>query len=119
MRRVGAPLGGRVHWFLLNLSSYVRNNFSCRYEYLYHNYILHRRVAQFSKNNVRYMSVFVVNRTSKKCWRVMAFYVDTAEVKYKSFKTSIAACAWIDSVAQEWHSGREWTRDREFIGNQK
>lgn len=65
--RIGAPMGGRVHWLLLFLSKRFLNAYRLRFDYEYHNYYFSR----YDGRTVR--DEFIVVRTSRSCFRVMYF----------------------------------------------
>lgn len=117
MAKVGAPKGGRVHWFLLNLPPYVKKNYWVNYAYPNHDYFLCRRCKQVSMNNFRYMDMYIVKRTSRKCWRLMAFNMETAQTVFRVFRKSAEVAEYIGELAKEWHGGRGWTEDRGYIEN--
>ena len=117
MAKVGAPKGGRVHWFLYELPVYVRKNYFAFYNYAIHDYMLCRKCKKMSDNNFLYMDLYIVKRTSRKCWKVMAFNVETLQTVYRSFTKSADAGQFINELANEWHGGRAWTEDREYIEN--
>lgn len=115
MAKVGAPKGGRVHWLLLNLPLYVVRNYWACYDYTTHDYCIFRKCKQISLNNFRYMDIYMVKRTSRKCWRLMAFNMETAQTVFRSFRKSSDVAEYINELAQSWHSGRAWTEDRKYI----
>ena len=117
MGKVGAPKGGRVHWFLYELPMYVRTNYFAFYNYAIHDYMLFRKCKKMSDNNFLYADLFIVKRSSHKCWKVMAFNVETSQTEYRAFKRSTEAGQFICELAPQWHDGREWTQDREYIEN--
>lgn len=82
--RVGAPKGARVHWILLHLNSAFFNAYKCFYRYSNHNYIFYRFVGNRKKIN----DLFVVCRTSKKCFRLMYVNIAYDVYFYRSFATS-------------------------------
>ncbi len=115
MAKVGAPKGGRVHWLILNLPLYVIRNYWISYDYTTHDYCIFRRCKQISLNNFLYMDIYIVKRTSRKCWRLMAFNMETAQTVFQTFRKSVEVAEYINEVANEWHCGRAWTEDREYI----
>ena len=117
MAKVGAPKGGRVHWLLLNLSDYTWHNYWVYYDYPTHDYLIARKVHHMSLRTFNFMDIYIVKRTSRKCWRLMAFNMDTAQTVYRTFRKSCEVADFIDELANEWHSGRAWTEDREYIEN--
>ena len=66
--RVGAPLGGRVHWLLLNLSGNFKVNHTLSYNYKTHCYTFYRYTGQ---RNKRIVDVYIIIRTSKRCFKLM------------------------------------------------
>lgn len=118
MAKVGAPKGGRVHWLLINLPLYVKKNYYVNYNYPYHDYCIHRKCKKISTYNFAYMDLYVVKRTSRKCWRLMAFNMETAQTIYRTFSKSAEVAAYIGELANAWHEGRAWTQDREYIENE-
>ena len=117
MAKVGAPKGGRVHWLIFNLSSYVCRNYWRFYDYPTHDYLICRRCHHLSWRTFNFMDIFIIKSPSRKCWRVMAFNMDTAQTVYRTFRKSSEVADFIDELASEWHGGREWTEDREYIEN--
>lgn len=118
MAKVGAPKGGRVHWLLINLPLYVRLNYWVNYDYPTHDYFLCRKCRKISLNNFRFMDLYIVKRTSRKCWRLMAFHMETAQTVFRTFRKSAEVAECIGEIAKAWHSGRAWTEDREYIENE-
>lgn len=114
-RRVGAPKGGRVHWFLLNLPCYVTENYRCSFDYEKHAYFLFRRCAQISKGNFAISDFYTIVRTSRRCWRVTAHDMVSKETVYKSAQTSAGAGKIVAEYARKWHDDRPWTSDRQVI----
>lgn len=117
MRKVGAPKGARVHWFLLQLPEYISKNYYARYDYSQHNYFLYRRCSKISNYNFFYSDFYIITRTSKRCWRISAHYCETAETYYMSTKTSKECGEVIENCARLWHNNRSWQDDREYIEN--
>lgn len=118
MAKVGAPKGGRVHWFLLNLPQYVVRNYWVYYDYPTHDYLLCRKCKHVSLRSFNFMDIYIIKRTSRKCWRLMAFNMETAQTVFRTFRKSAEVAEYIGELANEWHGGRAWTDDREYIENE-
>lgn len=82
--RVGAPKGGRVHWLIWALRGEFIHVYEVSYDYLYHNYAF-VRYRPHRYNSI--LDVFIVVRTSKKCWRVMYFNHEKLIFQYFVAKT--------------------------------
>lgn len=87
---IGAPLGGRVHWLLWCLPPDFKGTYTLYYNYTYHRYLFYR----IKKGALH--DVFIVNRTSAHCWRVMYVNTKTDDFEYFSNKYSrlIARRMW-------------------------
>lgn len=81
-KRVGAPLGGRVHWLLLNLRRDFKAAYKVEFNYLTHSYYF------FRKRKRTIVDFFIVIRTSKRCFRVSYHNRITKEFVYFSVNTS-------------------------------
>lgn len=84
--RVGAPVGGRVHWFIWNLSRIIKEDYHIKFDYLYHNYKLERR------NGRKIIDEFIIIRTSRRCWRCMYLHNDFKVFKYFTTHSSQEMC---------------------------
>lgn len=58
-RKVGAPIGGRVHWILHELPTEFKGKYILVYQYKYHRYIFYRMDGR------RLYDIFIVNRSKK------------------------------------------------------
>lgn len=85
--RVGAPKGGRVHWFLFHLNKDIFKHYILEYDYSQHSYLLYRKVK------TSLYDMFVVIRTSKHCWRLSYVCASEKRYVYLSCKTS-RECAY-------------------------
>lgn len=86
MSKVGAPPGGRVHWLIWNLPLEIKHAYKIRFDYEYHNYFLIRYPFGNVKRNPQ--DIFVVVRTSRRCWRCMYYHFDYEYFEYFSEQTS-------------------------------
>ena len=91
-KRVGAPVGGRVHWFIYHLPNCIKRLYTLRFDYLYHNYYLIR----MRKRTLR--DCFTIVRTSRRCWRCMYYNADYDYFEYFSAFTSIGLVRRIEQV---------------------
>ena len=93
----GAPKGGRVHWVLWCLRSDVWAKYRVLYRYPDHNYIIYRKSRKQFWHD---FDVFVVVRTSQKCFKVT--YVDLLTVTFtlKSFSSPTDCAIWINKQAK-------------------
>lgn len=103
---IGAPKGGRLHWFLLNLPLSVRVNYVASYDYLYHNYMLIRKHEHYSKKSFHETDYFIIVRTSKRCFRVTGHNITSGQTVYKSFKSSQAVADYIGTISEDWQKER-------------
>lgn len=87
---IGAPKGGRVHWLLWCLPPDFKRAYKLYFNYAYHRYCFYR----LEKHEI--IDVFIVNRTSAHCWRVMYVNTKTGDFQYFSNKYSrhIALRMW-------------------------
>ena len=87
---IGAPKGGRVHWLLWCLPPDFKRVYKLYFNYAYHRYCFYR----LEKHEI--IDVFIVNRTSAHCWRVMYVNTKTGDFQYFSNKYSrhIALRMW-------------------------
>lgn len=90
--RVGAPPGGRVHWFIYNLPVCVKRAYEIKFDYEYHNYYLIR----YRKRVLR--DCFTVIRTSRRCWRCTYYNADYDYFEYFSSMTSSDLARKIERV---------------------
>lgn len=81
-RKVGAPPGGRVHWFILHLKTLTRQNYRLVYDYEYHNYKLIRVLRR------TLIDEFTIIRTSRRCFRCIYCNLQNRYFKYFSAQTS-------------------------------
>ena len=80
--RVGAPPGGRVHWFIYNLPNCIKRAYKIKFDYDYHNYYLIRC------RRMTLRDCFTVIRTSRRCWRCTYYNADYDYFEYFSAMTS-------------------------------
>lgn len=106
-----------MHWFLIHLPQYVKRNYWVNYDYVYHDYFICRKCRHVSMNNFRFMDMYIVKRTSRKCWRLMAYNMETAQVMYRTHRKSSEIAREIAEIAVKWHNATPWTCDREYIEN--
>ncbi len=100
-RKVGAPSGGRVHWFLWNLPAYLKRMYDVVFDYEFHNYLLIRY-------NARTMSdMFLVIRSSRKCWRCMYFHREYRYFEYFSEQTSKQLVEHIEKIVRKIQDSEE------------
>lgn len=102
--RVGAPLGGRVHWLLLNLSGNFKVNHTLSYDYKSHCYTFYRNISQRNKSII---DVYIIIRTSKRCFKLM--YNNLMQDIYitKSFKTSKLCACYMDKLFKDFKAYEE------------
>lgn len=74
----------RVHWFLWNLPTNVKRAYRLYYDYEYHNYLL----VRFPFGKLKPVDLFVIIRTSRRCWRCMYYHFYFNYFEYFSEKTS-------------------------------
>lgn len=97
--RVGAPLGGRVHWLLLNLSGNFKLNHTLSYNYKTHCYTFYRYTGQ---RNKRIVDVYIIIRTSKRCFKLMYNNLNLDIYITKSFRTSKLCAGFMDKLFNEF-----------------
>lgn len=68
----------RVHWLLHNLSRDFKGAYRLCYNYASHNYMFYRMSGR------KLYDIFIVQRTSKRCFRVMYCNTETEEFQYFS-----------------------------------
>ena len=90
---MGTNEGGRVHWFLLHLSPMVKTRFKLFWDYEYHNYALIRTEKR------TLIDVFVVVRSSERCFRVIYFNKKTLYFEYFSARNAKAAAELVNKKA--------------------
>lgn len=103
---VGAPPGGRVHWLIYNLSAEFKRKYYTNYDYSKHSYLFLRKYDRVSLKSLRRSDMFIVVRTSKKCWRVTAHYMSTGESCYASFRNSQAVADYLEAKSAEYEQKR-------------
>lgn len=74
---IGAPKGGRVHWLLWCLGQDFKRAYKLFYNYATHNYCFYRLEKQ------TLLDVFIIQRTSAQCWRIM--YTNTKTGDFETF----------------------------------
>lgn len=90
--KIGAPMGGRVHWLLLCLRKEFKRSYKLRYDYEYHNY----HFTRYGKRTP--IDEFIVVRTSKKCFRVMYFNFRNTYFEYFSERTPFECAEHIEEL---------------------
>ena len=85
---IGAPKGGRVHFFPLELSKRIREMYHVVYFYDKHNYLLIRK-------RQKHFDLYLIMQTSSHCYRVMYFDRLKEVCEYKSFKSYIDVIDYI------------------------
>lgn len=88
---MSAPCGGRVHWLLWNLKPDFKKAYECIYNYAIHRYTFVRR----DRKGIN--EIFIVVRTSKRCFRVMYANLETRSIEYFSCQKSshVALRMWL------------------------
>ena len=89
--KVGAPKGGRVHWFLHYLTPFTRKRYVISFNYADHNYFCYR------KEKSKFLSILTVVRTSPLCFRVMYHNFRTKKSFYRSFESAHKLATWFNS----------------------
>lgn len=90
---IGAPAGGRVHWFLEFLPLRFTAEYEIRYDYEYHNYFMIR--YRNKRYRSRAVDCYVVVRTSRHCFRCMYYNFTT---NYFEYFSAISAKKLADKV---------------------
>ena len=90
LNNVGAPKGGRVHWFWHYLNDFTKERYVVRFDYAEHNYFCYR------KEKSRLLSVLIIVRTSPLCFRVTYHNVITKKSFYRSFKSAKKLADWFN-----------------------
>lgn len=103
MRKVGAPAGGRVHWLLWNLPPRLSTVYRVHMDYLYHNYLF---IRQLDRRRMP-RDLFIVVRTSRKCWRCMYFHFEYNYFEYFSERTSKKLVAHMERVYDKIRKSEE------------
>lgn len=99
MGKVGAPKGGRVHWFLWELPREIAKVYTLRYNYTYHNYALFRFPGKDERKKP--IDEFLVIRTSNQCFRVMYYHHERNVFKYFTAKSPKKAGELVAEVYHE------------------
>lgn len=103
---IGAPKGGRVHWFKMCLSRYIRLNYYISYNYAYHNYFLMRKADTYNDNTICLLDYITVVRTCQMCFRITGHNVATGESVYFSSSTSEVAALKVEEMAKRFERER-------------
>lgn len=117
--KIGAPKGGRVHWLLISLKSYVWNyGYDVSFDYSEKDYCLSRKV----KNTIR--AVFIIKKTSNNAYRLTYHNFSTKKTLYKSFKSAKKCAVYInqfvkDEILNELEAVEKDLRLSKFIENTK
>lgn len=91
-RKAGAPMGGRVHWFLMFLSKDFVRAYKLSFDYEYHNYYFARHEGR------TVIDEFIIIRTSRSCFRCMYFHHKNNYFEYFSETTPKATAEHVDEV---------------------
>lgn len=76
----------RVHWLIWNLEKEFKKEYEKSFDYAYHKYTFYRYEGK------KLYDIFIVVRTSKRCFRVMYSNIHTKEIQYFScYKSSHVA----------------------------
>lgn len=97
----GAPKGGRVHWFEINLSQFVKKHYDLKGNYLYHNYTMIRKFRAIDSKERNKQIIFQVVRTSLRCWHMIYSFCETGDMDYITFKTSFEAAEYVNILAEQ------------------
>ncbi len=73
----------RVHWLLWNLPSEFKSKYQLVYDYAFHNYCFYRM------NGRKLYDLFIIVRTSKRCFRVSYVNAETKEMQAFSCRKSV------------------------------
>ena len=92
---------GRVHWLLWNMSPKILSRYILSYDYLYHRYIFYRMEGR----SFRLYDVFIVFRSSKRCFRVMYSNCKLKVFEYISCKTSQSAADKMLEIMEKYQDG--------------
>lgn len=101
MRGRGAPKGGRVHWLLWLLPPEFRRRYYISYDYDKHNYLFLRYLGKISGKNLAQSDVYIVTRTSRRCWRVSSHDFMTGTSEYASFEDSQSVADYLVGKSAE------------------
>lgn len=86
----------RVHWLLWELSPSFKGYYRLLYDYKYHKYCFYRNYCNNRGNRLK--EIFIVIRTSKRCFRVM-YYNDYRNIfAYSTFKSSKKCAEWMMNI---------------------
>lgn len=75
----------RVHWLLWNLTPEFKGKYQLIYDYAKHSYTFYRMDGR------KLYDIFIVVRTSKRCWKVSYCNARTKEMQVFSCRKSINA----------------------------
>lgn len=95
--RVGAPKGGRVHWLILNLSNQFKSSFICSYHYNKHNYSFYRYIG----HSKRLFDLFVIVRTSKRCFKLVYTNFISSIYIARTFRTSKECAMYMHAIFED------------------
>lgn len=76
----------RCHWLMLSLVPEFARAYQCEYNYAYHNYLFYRMFGR------KIYDLFVVVRTSRRCFRVMYYNSRNVTFQYFSCYRSESVC---------------------------
>ena len=82
--------GGRVHWFWHLLSMDVKRNYSLSMDYSEHNYLICR------KEKSKLLTVVIIVRSSRNCFRMMYHNLIIKRSMYRSFKSARLLTDWLN-----------------------
>ena len=80
----------RVHWLLFDLSTDFKGYYKLLFDYAKHSYLFYRTYCEGRSNRLK--EVFIVIRTSKRCYRLM-YYNHYFNVFFQRSYRSACACA--------------------------
>lgn len=103
-RKAGAPMGGRVHWFIMFLPREFKRTYQLRFDYEYHNY----HFTRYDKRTP--IDEFIIIRTSRNCFRCMYFHFEWNYFEYFSEETAREAAEHVIAVYNKVRASEERAR---------
>lgn len=92
----------RVHWLLFELTPTFKGYYKLLYDYETHSYCFYHNYCNGRSNRLK--EVFIVIRTSKRCYRMMYHNYDTRIFVYRSFSTAHDCASFmLDIGFPFWH----------------
>ena len=73
----------RVHWLIHNLEREFKREYTLVFDYAFHRYCFYRLKGR------KLHDLFIVYRSSKRCWKVSHVNIETAQIQVFSCKKSI------------------------------